>query len=333
MGFAIEREKEFDFIKASCAIMVVLHHSIHYYTEIVTGSVAFDVMIALLKTCHVPLFLIAAGYFCHEQTISTFYQKKIKRIWIPFVVFSILKLVYSMFISSEFSHGGASIVSRIKYSLLVGTQYWFIYAILGMYLIAPLFWTKKNGVHSNGMIALIVSYAIICVLTVYTEVLGHSLPMYFQFGLAIFYVPYFAFGCFLRQNKDAWKSFYNNHYKGICIASTMIILAFLIIYTFNPRIWVFPMVFFVSVSCFNDLYFLVGKVKEGNKVLNTISKYSLQIMFLDSFYRVVIFKIFRAVGMTNPIIIFLATIITVFLCVVTCEVVEKIRFARVLFGL
>lgn len=120
------------------------------------------------------------------------------KIFIPFVVFSVLKLVYSVLISDEFAHGGETLVQQVRYSIFIGRQYWFIYTILGMYLIAPLFWTKKDD-KSNGLIMLIISYAVVCLIAIFNI----PLPEWFQIDHIINYLPYFVFGCVLRQEKGS----------------------------------------------------------------------------------------------------------------------------------
>ena len=103
-----------DYLKALAIIMVIVHHCLAYLGSTTNGiSTAGELSIVLLHTSHVPLFCIIAGYLCHKQPVGKYYWKKVQRIIIPFITFSLLKLIYSVFISSEFSHGGSSFSEQL----------------------------------------------------------------------------------------------------------------------------------------------------------------------------------------------------------------------------
>lgn len=141
-----QQVEKIDYLKAVAIIMVIVHHCLAYLSSIANGiSRVGELSIVLLHTSHVPLFCIIAGYLCHKQPVGKYYGKKVQRIIIPFITFSLLKLVYSIFISSDFAHGGSSIGEWFLFSFLVGTQYWFAYAIFDLFLVAPLFWIRGGG--------------------------------------------------------------------------------------------------------------------------------------------------------------------------------------------
>ena len=164
MGKSRLQIETIDYLKAVAIIMVIVHHCLAYLSSTANGiSRVGELSIVLLHTSHVPLFCIIAGYLCHKQPVGKYYEKKVQRILIPFITFSLLKLAYSIFISSEFAHGGSSLGEQLLFSLLIGTQYWFAYAIFDLFLFAPLFWIRGGGscqedcLHSLSRIRLLFS--------------------------------------------------------------------------------------------------------------------------------------------------------------------------------
>ena len=69
------------------------------------------------------------------------------------------------------------------------------------------------------------------------------------------------------------------------------------------------------------------------KVCNMISKYSLQIMFLDSFNKVILFKLFSHFWSINLLCMILIIMLNLFMSCVCCKVIERIPYIAELFGL
>ena len=325
------RDKRIDYIKAVAVIMVIVHHCLSYYdTTYHELSQLERLSIVLLHTSHVPIFCMVAGYLCHKQPIVSFYKKKVFRILIPFVFFSALKILYAVFVSAEFRHGGSTIVDQISFSFLVGTQYWFAYAIFGIFLLAPLFWDRGGATLPRALVALIVSYIVVLLITI----IGYNpIPNYFQLQEIIYYLPYFAVGCLINQLNEETRAHYNNRKELICISAIMVFL-FSVVYIFIPGIRIHPVRFFIAVAIAYLIFTAIAQLKtHDNKVLLLISKYSLQIMFLDGLYRVVLFSVVDKVVGINFLISALISIPTIAFSIITCLIAEKISPIRFLFGL
>ncbi len=247
----------------------------------------------------------------------------------PFVTFTVFKLVYSGLISSEFSHGGTSIGERLIFAFLVGTQYWFAYAIFDLFLVAPLFWVRGGYRLSRGLIALIASYCLVLIVAIFNV----QLPEWFQIKEAVFYLPYFAFGAFLHQDGEKVKSWVQNKEKILAIIATAITSGFLIVYLFIPEIRIHPIRFFVAISVGYLLYLFATSLPNDIKALKIISKYSLQIMFFDAFYRVVLFAVMGRIITINIGLAVLIAIPTIALGVLSCMILDRIPYIKILFGL
>ena len=330
MDATIKRNEQFDYIRAISVVMVILHHCVDNYVTITAdASIIIRLTIVLLHTCHVPFFLIVAGYFCHEQSILGFYKKKFQKILIPFVFFSLLKLIYSAFVSNEFAHGGDSIFGQFKYSFLIGRQYWFIYTILGIYIIAPLFWTKANKEQSNSMIWLFVSYITVCIIAVF----GINVPELFQIDHIINYLPYFIFGCVLRQKQTQIISIAERIDKKISMSiAIFLILSFLATYIYYPAIRNYPVRFLIAVLAFFIIFEGTKSIK-GNAILGIVSKYSLQVMFFDGIFRTIIFSILSRIKCVNILTAIITSVLVIVFSVLSCKVIERIPIVKTFVGI
>ena len=81
------------------------------------------------------------------------------------------------------------------------------------------------------------------------------------------------------------------------------------------------------------LYELVQHWPKHLRVIDLIAKYSLQIMFFDGFFRVVLFTILGKVIHINELIAIAIAALTIFLGVISCLFIEKIPYIKKLFGL
>jgi membrane-bound acyltransferase YfiQ involved in biofilm formation len=94
--------------------------------------------------------------------------------------------------------------------------------------------------------------------------------------------------------------------------------------------WIRTPAFIVAV-CIVVTYFVIRDVKAP--MLEVISKYTLQIMFLDSFFKTVLFMLLPRICGNGVWLIPLETILDVALCVVACVILERIPIVSTMVGL
>ena len=83
-----------DYLKAFAIILVILGHSLSFYANNISSLPnGMKVFSSLVYAVHVPLFFFMAGYLCHKQNVKRFYKKKFMRIIVPFITFTVLKLL------------------------------------------------------------------------------------------------------------------------------------------------------------------------------------------------------------------------------------------------
>lgn len=138
-----------DYLRVIACFMVMVVHSTEPYYLGGEGSLItsyenglWAALFDCLVRCCVPLFVIASSYllFPVKDTTGVFFKKRATRILIPFVVWSIFYAFY-----------WGEPVSNLK-DLLLNFNYaaghlWFMYMLLGLYLIMPLLspWAEKVG--------------------------------------------------------------------------------------------------------------------------------------------------------------------------------------------
>lgn len=323
-----------DYLKAFASILVVLHHSLEYYNSVAANAGGVIGYVTIL--CHsvnVSLFVLIAGYLCHEQPIKNFYIKKLKRIFIPFVTFSVLKLLYSLFISNEFSHG-STMGEQLYNCFLIGNQYWFAYAMLLIFMIAPVIWKLPKDKPKNWIIWL---FIILVMLSVYDILELGFLPDIFQFSNGIHYLWFFLVGYMIKSvtiNQKHCMDYVKTRYLFICVLTLIATTIYAIMYfAYGINFDQFPVRPILGLILARCLFLLSCYMPKDLRLLLLISKYSLQVMFFDAFYRIVLIKLFTILGILGIGTVLLSCVLNIALTVLSCMLIEKMRYARVLFGI
>jgi len=145
----MERKREvwIDWMRVTACFMVMVVHSIEPFyiggdgALIRTASDAWwcGILNSVVRMC-VPLFIIASSYLQFPLHYSTgeFFRKRSVRILIPFIIWS---LVYA-FLNGNAAENLRSLSFNFNYS---AGHLWFVYMLIGIYLLMPLLspWAEK----------------------------------------------------------------------------------------------------------------------------------------------------------------------------------------------
>ena len=321
----MRRQKDLDYLKAFAVILVVFYHAI-YAAGLFWGNMFYICLDIALEHIHVPLFMLIAGYLCHKQNVKKFYIKKIKRILIPFVFMSVLKLLYNNLISSEFTHEG-SISEQIFDAFICGGTYWFCYCLLVIFAIAPLFWDRRKLMWTVLAVLIAANTVMRWTGTGFTDVL--------QIDQVLCQMPFFLIGMILSSCSAAQlikrkKNQYLLLFAGIAAGGICGYFRFALDV---HRIWIIDFVF--GLSAMFLLYFIAARLR-GNiadKILSTISSFSLQIMFFDSFYRVVLYLLVYLILEKGFLAALAVTVLDITVSCGTCFILRRIPGVCSLVGL
>lgn len=142
------RNDAFDLIRAVAIVFVICIHSMGYIGDVVKHcddlsylSVVKGVYDCVIYT-GVPLFVMLSGALLLGKTEdwSTFFHKRFKRVLIPFAFWSV-----TVFLIQSHAEGGglrfpSSLADFFRQFFTNGVHgiYWFVYMLIGLYLLVPL---------------------------------------------------------------------------------------------------------------------------------------------------------------------------------------------------
>ena len=137
------RESRYDLIRGIAIIFIVCIHSMGMLSGAMpVGWSPLRVEYAFLRSIICPgvhLFILLSGALLlgKEEPIWVFYRKRLRRIMIPFLIWSLVVYILIGLTTEGFPWGIGDFFRKLATNGIHGT-YWFIYMILGLYLITPL---------------------------------------------------------------------------------------------------------------------------------------------------------------------------------------------------
>jgi len=139
------RNIRYDLVRSIAIILIIFTHAMGMVTGVApAGWSPVRVEYAFLKTLISPgvhLFFLLSGALLlgKEEPVWLFYRKRLRRILIPFLLWSVVLYVLTGLKTPGFDwkHCLPDFGLKLLTNGIHGT-YWFIYAILGLYLITPL---------------------------------------------------------------------------------------------------------------------------------------------------------------------------------------------------
>lgn len=171
----------------SCLLVIGIHVLPPYEIYITQNITDSEKIISLLFQCLVrvglPVFFVISGIFllnCKVENIFVFYKKRLLSLLIPFFVFSILH-----FAIVKLPVGNISLLNLvIEYfkGLLSSTgisfHFWFVYSMLGIYLVTPLVSLLLSSVSSRNALFVLLFLIVIKAYNLYCKglIAGFSIP-------------------------------------------------------------------------------------------------------------------------------------------------------------
>jgi surface polysaccharide O-acyltransferase-like enzyme len=146
MTTTLKRQYGLDVLRVLACYMVIQIHAGEFYYIGPVGNVlntpeAHTVgwINSLFRSC-VPLFVMLSGYFLFPVTdTKQFLSKRLSRILIPFLVWSVVYAFYQYFRGNTSLEQAFVNIAMIPVNLAMETGHlWFIYMLTGLYLFAPI---------------------------------------------------------------------------------------------------------------------------------------------------------------------------------------------------
>ncbi len=144
-----------DWLRIIACFMVILVHSIEpFYLGGPEGTYIASKANAIWTTLvnsalrpAVPLFVLASSYllFPLKTDTATFFRKRFVRVLIPFIMWTLLYALFFPYVSGSQPDVAGNLKGLIFNFLMMSGHLWFVYMLLGVYLLMPLLspWIEK----------------------------------------------------------------------------------------------------------------------------------------------------------------------------------------------
>lgn len=213
-----ERLVYIDYLRIIATIAVVfLHVAAQNYYTLNIDSLEWNVLNAYagsVRWC-VPIFVMISGalFLKKQQTIGIIFKKNITRLIVAFVFWSVLYALYELRITHSISS-----FHELVYNSIIGHYHmWFIYMIIGLYLVVPILYRIVQNTRTACyflMLALIFAFIIpqatslISIKNTSVAELINEVINNFNLHLVIGYTGYFVLGYILNEANISKKQEY-----------------------------------------------------------------------------------------------------------------------------
>lgn len=333
-----ERIIGYDVMRIVAASMVVCIHSNVYFLEnaVLTWHWLIIMLMTALCVVSVPIFFMVsgAGNLVRDEIISTsrLFKTKIPKIFIPFAVWSIIYVIarISMGKIEANAHAFVSLLWEPAYY-----QFWFMYSLLGMYLLLPIFQyliiRMDKQLLKYVIVFWIASSLLLPMLVRYIP--GFKLSSHFNLIFLEGYWGYFFLGGYLRKYPIP-----NEKLTGIVLlaAGTAVTLISAVIeWHFTPAEQYYGYVYCAyllpgAAMMTTGLFLLLQRIKINEKYKRTIyymSGLTMGIFYVHTMLINGYEKIFKNVSPT-PLNAIVKLIVIILAATIICMVLKQIKPLR-----
>lgn len=282
-----KRDNNMDFLRILAAFMVICQHVLAVYIHRVDNNLEGYYEIASIfmsiSVYAVPIFVMISGAFLlsdsDNKNYEYFYKKMVNKIIIPTIIWSMIYIIYTI-IKNYIAYGKA--IDKVIYgpiiNLLQGKPYthlWYLYMIIGLYLITPILIRIKNEIDEDKFNKLAIIFMIIGV------VINLTCKLYWILWFTE-YIGYFILGYTLRNK---YKKCKGNFKVNVVVIISCSIIMFLSNIYLNKHSYDNNLYFFGNLSMFNiigsiALFNLFLKIRNFKREFYNISKYSFTIYLI-----------------------------------------------------
>lgn len=357
-----------DYLRVTACFMVILIHSIEpFYLEdgvLLRIANKTDAIISTLLDsairAAVPLFVMTSSYLLFPVCISTrlFFEKRIKRVVIPLLVWSIFYL-FTPIIMGDANY---SISSAVKHLLLnfnmQSAHLWFIYMLLGIYIVMPLLspWVNKatRKEEKYFLIAWLFTTTVPFLHALAGNVFGREEILgeanWNEFGTLYYisgFIGYVVLGDYIRKYID-WDV-----KKTLKICIPLLVVGYLISVVWFW--WAMPKDFpvrddlriaiymeyswrfcsFGVALCSFAIFMMFRLIKNGGCLYKTVvklSKLSYGVYLIHLFILGIMYNIFNSMGMPTLSIILLTAVSTFIVSFIVIWLMSKLPKSKYIIG-
>ncbi|MGK7246185.1 acyltransferase [Buttiauxella agrestis] len=205
------RDYSIDLLRTVCCFLVVGIHVTPYYNQYLLQSVSeTQKIIALLIQSVVrvglPVFFVISGMYilnCNISSVTDFYRKRVSSLIIPFIIYAFLHSVIYMTVAGMpiTPKTVLDIIEQMKSSTGISPHFWFVYSMLGIYLVSPAFNVFIKGLSERDSI---IALVVILTSSGYMQYLGGAVPGFSLPTLGV-WMSYFVIGGLISKIENYKK--------------------------------------------------------------------------------------------------------------------------------
>lgn len=327
-----------DILRVIACLSVIMIHTSARYVDKNIGSFNFWVgdIFDGVSRIGVPLFVMISGTLMLDKNYQFNSKKWIKHITKLITFFAFWSFIYSIIFNILtpifINHESINIINFISSFVKGHYHLWFIYLIIGLYLIVPLLrlWVNDNNkkyVEYFIVLSIIFTYIIPQIINIGSnycdlfEQLNDIIEQNFQLTYVGGFTTYFILGWYIHNyNIENKKMVY---ILGLIGLLTSIIGTYILSITSKKPLQMFGdltiNVLFQSLAIFvfiKDKFITQKNI--NNTIINSISKYSLGIYAMHDLIITIMYKILYKINLdfslVNISIVFTTSFILSFLC-------------------
>lgn len=284
----------------------------------------------------VPLFVMLSGALLlgKNEQLMFFYRKRLHKVAIPFVIWSLVYLVISYLSEFIFNSSDKNKLLWLASQLKNGTAYhlWYIYMILGLYLTIPYLTKLIPKLNKIDFYMFFILWA--CTLFLKVPIINTYFP---NFDLTFFtgYIGYLLLGYFLTKN-DNYFSIKSGAFMVMAGWICTILLTYLSSQQEKRFVGIFynylsPNVALITAGIFIILRDIKIKSPIFQKIIQTVSKYSFGIYLTHVLIITILYKFGLDWKIFNPILGIIITFLVVLaLSVIFTFATEKMKIRKYL---
>ena len=317
-----------DYVRAFACFLVALCHLIQSLQKanIDNHYVLTNRLNWFIYLFHMPLFMCVSGFlYCKKKEQVTlknyknFVIKKVINLSIPYFTFYLVYLLLNIIFSSSVNtpKGINEFIGMFNKPI---SPFWFLYALLSIFIIIPI----VEKIFKNNKKSVMIFLFILKIISIFWKC-----NIYFVYAIMT-YAIYFYFGIFITEEVKKDK---NSSKKMIGLA---------IIYTITARIYtkyiggIPPII----ISLLDIIFALAGilicincfKVFEKHRFLDTFKKYTFQIYLTHTIFAAGVRIVLLKMNVTSYLIHFiLGMAASIYIPVLIGIISDKIKYTNIFF--
>lgn len=317
-----ERNLFLDFLRGCAIIIVVVGHAI----QICSGHSQNHVHI-IIQTFQMPLLFMISGFstgYSEPITdINSFFKNKIKRLLIPYVLWSQMHYLLNSIVKHKYS-----LYDQIRN--LTESQFWFLRILFYIYIVYTICYVIKNLLKELTHI----NKTVINCIVIVTGILATYILSYILGEVALVrYIPFFVIGNILYKIKETYADLEAIHLKvfyAILGVLTMLFVVSAILYFSIDGIMKSLIDKSMALSGSATIYFIVRIVyntKLINKVKGIVSHIGRNTLPIYAIHWCIFFgslniPLYRSLA--NKIGIYLSSLIVSAIWIIFCQLAIKL---------